>query len=305
MSSTLEAGVADPPRGPRPPLGRILDLEQVDADLYLGRSYNDAALRIYGGQAVGQALIAAGRTVTQERRAHSLHGHFIHPGNPREPVLYHVERVRDGGSFTTRSVRATQGGVTIFLLTASFQRPERGFSHQALETAAPAPEELPEFDDSVDPVYLAEADWLPHLRANIAVDFRFPEEYPRIANARGESRPPRQRAWVRTSTRLAKDHLTQAAGFAYTSDLFLLSSALPPHAVTIDEPGMQLASLDHSVWLHEDFRADEWHLYEQEGLWTGGGRGLARGHLYNRNGVLVASTMQEGLLRLATSRTRR
>jgi acyl-CoA thioesterase-2 len=298
MSSTLEPGVIDPPNGPRPPLGRLLELEEVDTDLYIGRSYTDAALRIYGGQAVGQALVAAGRTVDPNRRAHSLHGHFIHPGNPQAPVLYHVERVRDGGSFTTRSVRATQGGVTIFLLTASFQRPERGFSHQARETVAPPPEEVPLFEDSVDPDYLKGATWLPQLRANVAVDFRFPEEYPRVANARGESRPPRQRAWIRTTERLTEDPLIQAAGFAYTSDLFLLSSALPPHAVTIDEPGMQLASLDHSVWLHENFRSDEWHLYEQEGLWTGGGRGLSRGHLYDRSGTLVASTMQEGLLRL-------
>ncbi|GGL15800.1 acyl-CoA thioesterase [Nocardia jinanensis] len=298
MSSAVEAGVIDPPPGPRPPLGRILELEEVDTDLYIGRSHNDAAQRIYGGQAVAQALVAAGRTVTPERRIHSLHGHFIHPGNPGAPVLYHVERVRDGGSFTTRSVRATQAGATIFLLTASFQRRERGFSHQARDTSAPPPEELPTFEESVDPAYLAGTTWLPHLRANIAVDFRFPEEYPRVANSRGEARPPRQRAWVRTTERLAADPLIQAAGFAYTSDLFLLSSALPPHAVTIDEPGMQLASLDHSVWLHEEFRSDEWHLYEQEGLWTGGGRGLARGHLYDRSGVLVASTMQEGLLRL-------
>lgn len=298
MSLTLEDGVPAPPPGSRPPLGRILELEEIDTDLYLGHSYNDAALRIYGGQAVGQALLAAGRTVPAERRAHSLHGHFIHPGDPRAPVLYHVERVRDGGSFTTRSVRATQNAVTIFLLTASFQRREQGFSHQAHRTTAPAPEEVPDFEDTIDPEYLADATWLPHLRANVAVDFRFPEEYPRVANARGEARPPRQRAWVRTAERLPVDPLTQAAGFAYTSDLFLLSSALPPHAVTIDEPGMQLASLDHSVWLHQDFRSDEWHLYEQEGLWTGGGRGLARGHLYDRDGVLVASTMQEGLLRL-------
>ncbi len=292
----------DPPRDPHPPLGRILELEEVDTDLYLGRSYNDTALRIYGGQAVGQALVAAGRTVPPERRTHSLHGHFIHPGNPHSPVLYYVERVRDGGSFTTRSVRATQAGQTIFLLTASFQRREEGLSYQATESTAPPPEDLPTFDDSVDPEYLAGAAWLPHLRANIAVDFRFPEEYPRIANARGESRPPRQRAWVRTAERLDADPLTQAAGFAYASDLFLLSSTLPPHAVTIDEPGLQLASLDHTVWLHEEFRADEWHLYEQEGLWTGGARGLARGHLYDRNGVLVASTAQEGLLRLGRSR---
>ncbi|WP_157124309.1 acyl-CoA thioesterase [Nocardia pseudovaccinii] len=298
MSIAVETRVPDPSPGQRPKLGRVLQLEKVDTDLFRGRSYNDAAHRIYGGQAVAQALVAAGLTVPPERRTHSLHGHFIRPGDPKEPVWYHVERVRDGGSFTTRSVRATQGEATIFLLTASFQTPEEGLSHQAHHTHAPTPEQLPVFEDSVDPDYLADAAWLPHLRANIAVDFRFPEEYPRVANSRGEARPPRQRAWVRTADRLEDDPLVQAAGFAYTSDLFLLSSALPPHAITIDKPGMQLASLDHSVWLHESFRADEWHLYEQEGVWTGGGRGFARGHLYDRSGVLVASTVQEGLLRL-------
>jgi acyl-CoA thioesterase-2 len=298
MSIAVETGVLDPSPGPRPHLGRLLELDEVDTDLFRGHSYNEKALRIYGGQAVGQALVAAGRTVPRDRRAHSLHGHFIKPGNPMEPVFYHVEQVRDGGSFTTRSVRATQGETTIFLLTASFQRPEAGLSHQAHHTTAPAPEQVPAFEDSVDPSYLADTAWLPQLRTNIAVDFRFPEEYPRVANSRGESRPPKQRAWVRTADKLDDDPLIQAAGFAYTSDLFLLSSTLPPHAITIDEPGMQLASLDHSVWLHTEFHSDEWHLYEQEGLWTGGGRGLARGHLYDRNGTLVASTMQEGLLRL-------
>ncbi|MFZ2176234.1 MAG: acyl-CoA thioesterase II [Rhodococcus sp. (in: high G+C Gram-positive bacteria)] len=299
MSGTHAIPATDPKHIERPPLGKILDLEELDTDLYLGRTYNDAALRIYGGQAVGQALVAAGRTVAPDRRVHSLHGHFLHPGNPKAPVVYHVERVRDGGSFTTRNVRATQEGLTIFQLTASYQRRESGLSHQSFDTTAPAPEEIPDFEDSLSPEELSDARaWLDVLRRNIAVDFRFPEEYPRVATARGESRPPRQRAWVRTSELLDQDPALQAAGFGYVSDLFLLSSALPPHGITIGEPGLQLASLDHSVWLHAEFRADEWHLYEQEGLWMGGGRGLARGHLFDREGTLVATTMQEGLLRL-------
>jgi len=289
----------------RPPLLDVLTLEQLDPLLYLGRSHT-ASPRIYGGQAVGQALLAAGHTVPDDRRPHSIHGHFLHPGNTGAPVVYHVEKVRDGGSFNTRNVKATQNGLVIFQLTASFQRREDGLSHQSLEAHAPEPESLPDFEDSLpEEERITAAEWLRTLRANIAVDFRFPEEYPRVANARGETRPARQRAWVRTSEKLGDEPLTQAAAWAYMSDLFLLSSALPPHGITIDEPGLQLASLDHSVWLHEEFRADEWHLYEQEGIWMGGGRGLARGNLYDRDGTLVASTMQEGLLRLRKPGTAR
>ena len=299
MSRTHEAPTTAPTRIARPPLGQILDLEELDRDLFLGHTYNDAAVRIYGGQAVGQALVASGRTVSTDRRVHSLHGHFLHPGNPKAPVVYHVDRVRNGGSFTTRNVRATQDGLTIFQLTASYQRREPGLSHQSVETTATPPEELPDFENSLSPDELRGArPWLDVLSRNIAVEFRFPEEYPRVANARGESRPPRQRAWVRTTEVLDEDPVVQAAGFGYISDLFLLSSALPPHGITIDEPGLQLASLDHSAWLHSEFRADEWHLYEQEGLWMGCGRGLARGHLFDRAGTLLATTVQEGLLRL-------
>jgi acyl-CoA thioesterase-2 len=299
MSRIHEVPTTAPNKIARPPLGQILALEELDRDLFLGHTYNDAAFRIYGGQAVGQALVASGRTVSPDRRVHSLHGHFLHPGNPKAPVVYHVDRVRDGGSFTTRNVRATQDGLTIFQLTASYQRRESGLSHQSRHTTATPPEGLPDFEESLSPDELRGAwSWLDVLRRNIAIEFRFPEEYPRVANARGESRPPRQRAWVRTSEILDEDPVVQAAGFGYVSDLFLLSSALPPHGITIDEPGLQLASLDHSVWLHSEFRADEWHLYEQEGLWMGGSRGLARGHLFDRTGTLVATTMQEGLLRL-------
>lgn len=282
---------------PRPPVAEILSLEDVGTDVFRGTAHT-AAPRIYGGQALGQSLVAAGLTVDRDRHVHSLHGHFVHPGRPDAPVDYHVERLRDGGSFTTRQVRAVQADRTIFLATASFQRPEKGLEHQT-PTSVPAtpPEQLPRFEDSLNDEELSEAAWLPHLLSNIAVDFRFPEEYPRLANRRGEARPPRQRAWIRTPEALSDDPLVQAAGFAYCSDLFLLSATLPPHVQHIDTPGLQLASLDHTIWWHAPFRADEWHLYEQHGYRMSGGRGLSRGYLFDRNGNLLASTMQEGLLR--------
>ncbi|MBF4479315.1 acyl-CoA thioesterase-2 [Rhodococcus rhodochrous J3] len=282
---------------PRPPVGQILSLENVGYDAFRGSAYTQAP-RIYGGQALGQSLVAAGLTVDRDRQVHSLHGHFVHPGRSDTPVNYHVERLRDGGSFTTRQVRAVQNDRTIFLATASFQRPEKGLEHQT-PVSAPAtpPEELPRLEDSLSEEELSEATWLLPLLTNIGVEFRFPEEYPRLANRRGESRPPRQRAWIRTPERLGDDILVHAAGFAYCSDLFLLSAALPPHGRHIDTPGLQLASLDHTVWWHAPFRADEWHLYEQHGYRMGGGRGLSRGYLFDRDGNLLASTAQEGLLR--------
>jgi acyl-CoA thioesterase-2 len=282
----------------RPPLARILELDAVDENTYLGHSLVEAT-RIYGGQAVGQALTAAARTVPTDRPVHSIHGHFLHPGNPTVPVTYEVDRLRDGGSFTSRGVRAVQSGTPIFTSTASFQRVEGGLRHHVRRSEpARQPEDLPEFEDSLTEEDLARAVWLPHLRSNVAVDFRFPEEYPRVANTRGEPRPPNQRAWIRASEPLGDDPVIHTAAFAYLSDLFLLSSALPPHTVTIENPRLQLASLDHTIWFHEQFRIDEWHLYEQEGSWMGHGRGLCRGYLYNRSGTLVASTTQEGLLRL-------
>ncbi|MFF0818646.1 acyl-CoA thioesterase [Rhodococcus sp. NPDC003318] len=281
----------------RPPVGEILALSQVGPDAFRGDSHTRAR-RIYGGQTLGQALVAAGRTVERDHHPHSLHGHFIHPGRSDLPIDYHVERVRDGGSFTTRHVRAVQNDRTLLMATASFQRTEDGLTHQDTGTTPrPRPEDLPRFENSLSASELGDVQWLHQLLSNVGVEFRFPEEYPRLANRRGAKLPPRQRAWIRTPEPLADESLLHAAGFAYCSDLFLLSAALPPHARHIDTPGLKLASLDHTVWLHAPFRADEWHLYEQHGYWMGNGRGISKGHLFDRDGTLLASTMQEGLLR--------
>jgi acyl-CoA thioesterase-2 len=283
----------------RPPVPAILDLEQMDDNVFRGLAHV-VTPRIYGGQALGQSLVAAGRTVPTDRSVHSLHAHFLRPGSSDHPIDYHVERVRDGGSFTTRSVEAIQDGKLILVATASFQRPENGLEHQDLfsDPAIP-PEQLPRLEDSVSAADLnGMYSWLPTMLKKIGVEFRFPETYPRLANLRGETRPPLQRAWIRTPQPLDNDALVQAAGFAYSSDLFLLSAALPPHGRTVESPGVQVASLDHTVWFHRPFRSDEWHLYEQHGYQMGGGRGTSRGSLFDRKGILVASTAQEGLLRL-------
>ena len=281
----------------RPPVPAILELERVDDDVFRGLSHVDTP-RIYGGQALGQSLVAAGRTTPSDRAAHSLHGHFLRPGRSDQPIDYRVDRIRDGGSFTTRQVRAIQDDELIFLATASFQRPEDGPEHQdVVSHPARPPEQLPRLEDIVPNTEVDEYSWLPTLLQKIGVEFRFPEEYPRLANLRGETRPPLQRAWIKTPQLLDDDPLVQAAGFAYSSDLFLLSAALPPHTRTVESPDLQLASLDHTVWLHRPFRSDEWHLYEQNGYRMAGGRGISRGLLYDRGGTLVASTVQEGLLR--------
>ncbi|MCX5041880.1 thioesterase family protein [Aldersonia sp. NBC_00410] len=292
------AEVPDRIEGGRPPLDRILDLVPLDDDVFEGRSYTDAE-RLYGGQAIAQAIIAAGRTVDADRHPHSVHANFLHPGNTTTPVVYRVDRVRDGRSFTTRNVAAEQNGKTIFELAASFQVAEDGLSHQPEPPTVAAPEDLPDLLANVTDEQKARLEWLRNYERHIAIDFRIPgEDYPRLVSRSSEPREPYQVAWVRAAQRLSDDPLVHAGAWGYISDMFLISTALLPHAVPMDANRTQVASLDHAIWFHAPFRADEWHLYEQEGIWTGGGRGLSRGSLYSRDGRLVATTMQEGLLRV-------
>ncbi|MCW2884064.1 MAG: acyl-CoA thioesterase [Streptosporangiaceae bacterium] len=302
----------DPPAGrvaSGPPAGRsrvsdILDLERLGAGLFRGRSGWGSSTRVFGGEVAGQALMAAGRTVPDQRRVHSLHAYFLRPGDSSEPIDYQVDPIRDGGSFTTRRTVALQRGEPIFHLSASFHMEEDGYDHQVPHLDAPPPEDLPPAE-----VTIAEADeatraWFAAGLGNFPFDLRFAEELPRIATMRGEAGAPAHRFWFRSAERLPDTPLLHDCALTYASDILLLASALPPHRTVIGSPGLQFASLDHAVWTHARFRADDWLFYQQEGAWAGGARALCRGSLFDRSGRLVASVMQEGLIRPRRDRAR-
>jgi acyl-CoA thioesterase-2 len=282
-------------------LQEILDLEQIERHVFRGRSRPSAATRVFGGEVAGQALVAAGRTVPGDRPVHSLHAYFLRPGDPGHPIVYMVDAIRDGRSFTTRRVVGVQHGEPIFHLSASFHTAAEGFAHQLPELVAAAPEILPTAEES-----LADADersrtWFARINEAFPIELRFPEEMPRIASVRGELREPRQRVWMRSAHPLDDDPLLHVCATTYASDLFLLATALPPHGVVVDDPGVMVASLDHAVWFHAPFRADDWLFYDQEGTWAGNSRALCRGSFFDRHGTLVASVVQEGLVRAAPS----
>jgi acyl-CoA thioesterase-2 len=277
---------------------QILELEEIEVRVFRGRTRPTDTTRVFGGEVAGQALVAAGRTVPDDRRVHSLHAYFLRPGDPKTPILYEVEALRDGRSFTTRRVVAIQDGEPIFNLSASFHVAEQGVAHQLPQLSAPDPDALVTAEEALDDADEQTLAWFSRLRERFPVEVRFPEELPRLATARGEVRPPRQRVWLRAAEALPDDPLLHVCAATYVSDLFLLPSALAPHSVVLDDDGVQLASLDHAVWFHGPFRADDWLLYDQEGTWAGGARALCQGRLFDRKGRLVATVMQEGLLRL-------
>jgi len=281
-----------------PGLAEILDLEQLEVLVFRGRSRRGRGTRVFGGEVAGQALVAAGRTVPADRRVHSLHAYFLRPGDPGAPILYTVDAIRDGRSFTTRRVVAVQHGEAIFHLSASFAAAEDGIAHQRPRLDAPDPEALPGARDALRDADQRSQDWIALISEAFPLELRFPEELPRVATVRGEIGEPHQRVWLRSSQPLPDDPLIHVCAATYASDLLLLSSALPPHGVVLGDPGVQLASLDHAVWFHAPFRADDWLFYDQEGWWAGGARALCRGALFDRHGTLVASVVQEGLVRV-------
>jgi acyl-CoA thioesterase-2 len=282
-------------------LEQILDLEPLDRDLFRGRTRPTQTLRTFGGEVASQALVAAGRTVDGERGVHSLHAYFLRPGNPKAPLIYRVDRIRDGGSFTTRRVVATQSGEAVFHLSASFQAPEAGsFHHQVPQLTAPAPDQLPPGSVVMADADPANREWFSLVSAMFPLEIRFPEELPRFAAARGEVRPPRQRIWVRAAHRLPDDPLWHACAATYASDLFLLGTSGAPHGVVIGTKDIRVASLDHAVWFHDPFRADDWLLIDMESTWAGHGRALCRSSFFRQDGVLVASVVQEGMVRRVT-----
>ena len=272
----------------------LLDLEELEVNLFRGRSPQEGSQRVFGGQVLGQALVAGGRTVPAERTAHSLHAYFVRPGDPAAPILYQVDRTRDGRSFTTRRVIAVQRGQAIFQLEASFHRAEAGPEHQDEMPEVPEPESLPTWRERIEPVLArapAELGWLLRERPIEARHVIWCDPVD------PEKLPPRLRVWIRAAGRLPDAPLLHQAVLAYASDLTLLDSVALPHAIPWTDQHWQIASLDHAMWFHRPFRVDDWLLYAQTSPVATGARGLAQGVLFTRDGRLVASVAQEGLVR--------
>ncbi len=268
----------------------LLDLETVEVDRYRGRSIDEDRLRVFGGQVAAQALVAAGRTV-ERGRVHSLHSYFLRPGDPHRPILYEVDRIRDGRSFTTRRVVAIQRGEAVFNLQCSFHVEEDGLVHEDPPPEAPAPEGLappgePERDTRMAPRGFPE----PH-----GLEVRFVTELPWTRDGEAGSR---ELLWLRAGGPLGDDPVVHAAVVVFASDLTLFDSILQRHGIPRGEPSVAGASLDHCMWFHRPLRADRWLLYEHRSPVAYGARGLAVGSLHDVEGHLVASVVQEGLVRL-------
>ncbi len=275
----------------------ILDLEVLERNLFRGRSPKVTWQRVFGGQVVGQALVAAQRTVPSDRFVHSLHGYFMRPGDPAIPIVYEVDRIRDGTSFTTRRVVAIQHGHAIFSLEASFHKDEDGLEHQfempsevpepdtlrnrkdlILDSKVPMPEPIKKFWEHDRPI-----DMKPVMLEHYFSDKKL---------------PPRQQVWVRATGPVPDDRALQAAVLAYLSDMTLLDTTTFPHGKSLFKGEFQAASLDHAVWFHRPHKLDEWLLYDQDCPSTSGSRGFGRGQLFGQDGTLIASVAQEGLIRL-------
>ena len=276
----------------------ILTLEPAGADAFIGNSPPDGRQRVFGGQVLAQALLAACRTV-EDRSAHSLHAYFLLPGDPLTPIVYEVERLRDGRSFTTRRVVARQQGTAIFATSISFHGDEPGYDHQMAPPAVLPPEKLPSIGElELEATALIPAPILAYFRRARAVEVRLATPG-RYAAGAGETAFA---VWFRVAGRLPDDPLIHQASLAYLSDMTLLDTSLGPHGRSVFEPEIMAASLDHALWLHRPFRADEWLLYSQDTPSAGGARGFARGLIHDSAGRLIASVAQEGLIRPRTSR---
>jgi acyl-CoA thioesterase-2 len=271
----------------------MLDLEQIEVNIFRGRSPDERVQRVFGGQVAGQAMVAAGRTVPADRPVHSLHAYFIRPGDPAVPIVYTVDRVRDGRSFTTRRVSAIQHGKTIFTLSASFHRPEPGPEHADQMPAAPPP-------DTIEPNVARLARLLgpermrPHMHP---IDVRSVGPLSTEAARDPALRTTSNLVWLRVDAELPDDPLLHVCLMTYASDMTLLDSVLTGHGLSWHDGQTSGASLDHAMWFHRPFRADRWLLYAQESPTAYGARGLAHGQVFTSSGELVVSVMQEGLVR--------
>ena len=269
----------------------LLDLEKIEENIFRGVSPAHSPVRVFGGQVAGQALVAAGRTVPEERKVHSLHAYFIRGGDPRVPIVYEVDRIRDGRSFTTRRVVAIQHGKAIFSLSASFQKDEQGIEHTDEMPDVPAPETLPTLMERAEGYGIGA-----HGRPR-PIDLRYVNEPPWITRETGE-RPARNQVWMRADGKLPDDQLLHVCVLAYASDMTLLDSVLARHGVYWDTDKVLGASLDHALWFHRPFRADQWFLYDSTSPSASGARGLATGRFFAEDGTHIATVVQEGLLRV-------
>ena len=286
MSSAIEAVLA------------ILDLERLEVNLFRGRSPQSRWQRVFGGQVIGQALVAACRTV-EGRRPHSLHAYFLLPGDPKVPIIYEVDRIRDGNSFTTRRVVAIQHGRAIFSMSASFHEDEPGLNHQAAMPEVPAPESLPNESELRQRALANMPEAIRrYYERERPIDLR-PVEFTRYLGEKFDD--GRFHVWIRTTGKLPDDPAIHQCVLAYASDMTLLDTTLVPHGRTLFDPDFMGASLDHALWFHRPFRADDWLLYAQDSPNLSGSCGFARGLIFARDGALVASVAQEGLVRLRRS----
>ncbi|GGS37728.1 MULTISPECIES: acyl-CoA thioesterase II [Actinokineospora] len=276
-------------------LVRLLDLERVEEDIFRGVSPKHSPVRVFGGQVAGQALVAAGRTVPADRPVHSLHAYFIRGGDPAVPIVYQVDRIRDGRSFTTRRVVAVQHGKPIFSLSASFQLVESGVEHAEEMPVVPDPETLPTYSELMSPQLREKfGPWAQRPRP---IDVRYVSE-PAWRSRETGPRDARNQVWMRADGVLPDDPLTHVCVLAYASDMTLLDAVLARHGVYWGVDNVLGASLDHAMWFHRPFRADEWVLYDCASPSASGGRGLATGRFFSRDGRLIATVVQEGMLRV-------
>jgi acyl-CoA thioesterase-2 len=273
----------------------LLDLEPIEFNIYRGQNRDIGTGRVFGGQVMAQALVAAQRTLEEERVVHSVHGYFILPGDLKAPIVYFVDRLRDGKSFTTRRVTAIQHGRAVFNMSASFHRAEEGFEHQIDMPSVPPPEALTsELDRIRQNAHNIPETMRAILTQDRPIDFRVVDTDPFDTKPRS----PHRCMWMRAVGSMPDAILDHQAVLAYASDYGLLATAVQPHGLTIRSPQLQAASLDHAVWFHRNFRMDDWLLYVMDSPAASGARGFTRGSIFTREGKLVASTAQEGLLRV-------
>lgn len=281
------------------PVNELLELlapERLEDNLFRGQSRDIGTKYVFGGQVLGQALAAAQATLSSPRLAHSLHAYFLRAGNIDAPIVYQLDRTRDGGSFSVRRVTAIQHGQVIFFMAASFQEEESGAEHQLPMPTVPPPEDI-EPASAVPEKVLATLPTKVQRWLSRTGPFEFRHVYPRD-ELNPPKRPPHQQVWFRLCDKVGDDPQLHQALLAYASDFQLLGTATFPHGISYYQPNVQMASLDHALWFHRPFRVDDWLLYSIDSPSAQASRGLARGQVYDRHGRLVASTAQEGLIRV-------